>query len=181
MNTTAIHLVSGSIAVLLALPALAAESEKPSQVKVAAVQMLGYDKTDVPWPGFDPSEAVAQYIQRAAKDGAQLIVFPEYPASVIEYLTTLRPRLELHGCYFAHVEPWLDPEDIQDLWFFERPPDSDERLKQIFDAVPHRLMFAGHYRQYHGDGHRPDPTVAVVHLRKLTRGRNFRGGGAFFH
>lgn len=78
MNTTAIHLVSGAIAVLLALPALAAESQKPSQVKVAAVQMLGYDKTDVPWPGFDPSEAVAQYIQRAAKDGAQLIVFPEY-------------------------------------------------------------------------------------------------------
>ena len=58
----------------------AAEPERPApaQVKVAAVQMLGYDKTDVPRPGFDPSEAVVQYVERAAKDGAQLVVFPEY-------------------------------------------------------------------------------------------------------
>jgi len=72
----------------------------------------------------------------------------KYPAAVVEYMTTLRPRLELDGCYFAHVEPWLDPEDIADLWFFEGPPDSDGRLKQIFDAVPNRLMFAGHYHRW---------------------------------
>ncbi len=60
--------------------ALAAEPVKPMpvQVKVAAVQMLGYDKTDVPRPGFDPSDAVVPYIEKAAKDGAQLVVFPEY-------------------------------------------------------------------------------------------------------
>jgi len=52
--------------------------KKTGQVKVAAVQMLGYDKTDVPRPGFDPSETVVRYIERAAKDGAQLVVFPEY-------------------------------------------------------------------------------------------------------
>jgi len=72
----------------------------------------------------------------------------KYPASVTEYMTTLRPRLEIDGCYFAHVGPWLDPEDIHDLWFFEGPPDSDERLQQIFNAVPHRLMFAGHYHRW---------------------------------
>jgi hypothetical protein len=72
----------------------------------------------------------------------------KYPAAVVEYMTTLRPRLELAGCYFAHVEPWLDPEDIQDLWFFEGPPESDGRLKQVFDAVPNRLMFAGHYHRW---------------------------------
>ena len=72
----------------------------------------------------------------------------KYPAAVVEYMTTLRPRLELAGCYFAHVEPWLDPEDIHDLWFVEGPPDSDGRLKQIFDAVPNRLMFAGHYHRW---------------------------------
>lgn len=72
----------------------------------------------------------------------------KYPTAVVEYMTTLRPRLELQGCYFAHVEPWLDPEDIHDLWFFEGPPDSDGRLKQIFDAVPNRLMFAGHYHRW---------------------------------
>ena len=47
-------------------------------MKVAAVQILGYDKTDVPRPGFDPSEAVVRYVERAAKDGSRLVAFPEY-------------------------------------------------------------------------------------------------------
>jgi predicted amidohydrolase len=70
-----------SVSVPLLLPALIAlggEPQKPTQVKVAAVQILGYDKTDMPRPGFDPSEAVIRYIERAAKDGAQFVVFPEY-------------------------------------------------------------------------------------------------------
>ena len=68
------------VAALGQLPALGVEPEsvKPAEVKVAAVQMLGYDKTDLPRPGFDPSETVVQYIQKAATDGAQLVVFPEY-------------------------------------------------------------------------------------------------------
>ena len=72
----------------------------------------------------------------------------KYPASVTEYLSTFRPRLELDDCYFAHVEPWLDPEDILDLWFFEGPPDSEMRLNRIFNAVPNRLIFAGHYHDW---------------------------------
>jgi N-carbamoylputrescine amidase len=70
-----------SLSLALLLPALAARGEGPpgpSRVKVAAVQMLGYDKTDMPRPGFDPSEAVVPYIERAARDGAQLVAFPEY-------------------------------------------------------------------------------------------------------
>jgi predicted amidohydrolase len=54
------------------------EPARPTHVKVAAVQMLGYDKTDLPRPGHDPSEAVVTHIERAARDGAQLVVFPEY-------------------------------------------------------------------------------------------------------
>ncbi len=57
---------------LIALTATPANGEqmnkKPGQMKVAAVQMLGYDKTDVPRPGFDPSEAVFRYIEKAAKE-----------------------------------------------------------------------------------------------------------------
>src|SRR3954464_13835188 len=69
------------VSVLCLFPALIAcggEPARPTHVKVAAVQMLGYDKTDLPRPGFDPSEAVARYVERAAGDGAQLVVFPEY-------------------------------------------------------------------------------------------------------
>jgi hypothetical protein len=70
----------------LLLPALIAwggEPPTPTQVKVAAVQMLGYDKTDMPRPGYDPSEAVVPYIERAARDGAQLVVSPEYLPGLI--------------------------------------------------------------------------------------------------
>ena len=52
--------------------------DEPAVVKVAAVQILGYDKTDTPKPGYDPSEAIVRYINKAGKDGAQLVVFPEY-------------------------------------------------------------------------------------------------------
>ncbi len=47
-------------------------------VKVAAVQISGYDKGDLPRQGYDPAAAMAPYIDRAGKDGAQLVVFPEY-------------------------------------------------------------------------------------------------------
>ena len=54
------------------------DSQPPGQVKVAAVQVSGYDKGDVPRDGYDPTEAIVPYIHRAGKDGAQLVVFPEY-------------------------------------------------------------------------------------------------------
>jgi N-carbamoylputrescine amidase len=54
------------------------EGSQPNEIKVAAVQMLGYDKTDVPRPGFTPVDKVIEYVHRAARDGAQLVVFPEY-------------------------------------------------------------------------------------------------------
>ncbi|WP_165227519.1 carbon-nitrogen hydrolase family protein [Aquisphaera insulae] len=64
---------------LLPTPVVRAdEPARPAEVKVAAVQVLGYDKTDLPRAGFDPSEVVARFIARAAGDGAQLVVFPEY-------------------------------------------------------------------------------------------------------
>ncbi|MHB8969881.1 MAG: carbon-nitrogen hydrolase family protein [Pirellulaceae bacterium] len=82
MKTTTIcsFLLPVFVAVLGQLPALGVETEsvESAEVKVAAVQLLGYDKTDLPRPGFDPSTMVVPYIQKAAKDGAQLVVFPEY-------------------------------------------------------------------------------------------------------
>ena len=54
------------------------ESKAPARVKVAAVQISGYDKSDLPREGYDPTQAIVPYIHRAGKDGAQLVVFPEY-------------------------------------------------------------------------------------------------------
>ncbi len=67
-------------------PAVPALADKPAphrpvdrdRVKVAAVQISGYDKGDLPRDGVDPASMFVPYIERAARDGAQLVVFPEY-------------------------------------------------------------------------------------------------------
>jgi len=51
---------------------------RSTQIKVAAVQISGYDKGDLPRPNYDPVKLIAPYIDKAAQDGAQLVVFPEY-------------------------------------------------------------------------------------------------------
>jgi hypothetical protein len=71
-----------------------------------------------------------------------------YPAAVLEFMATLRPRLELGGCFFSHIEPWLNPEYMPDLWYGGGPPDSPDKLARIFNAVPHRMIFAGHYHTW---------------------------------
>jgi hypothetical protein len=46
------------------------------------------------------------------------------------------------------VEPWLDPENISDLWYFDGPPDTPEKAAKSFEAVPHRFMFVGHVHRW---------------------------------
>jgi len=55
-----------------------AEAQWPDQIKVAAVQTGGYDKWLNIEEGCDPVASVIRYIERAAKDQVQLVVFPEY-------------------------------------------------------------------------------------------------------
>jgi predicted phosphodiesterase len=71
-----------------------------------------------------------------------------YKPSILDFMGSLRPRLEIDGCHFTHVEPWLNPEDVADLWYFDGPPDSQEKLDRIFGAVPNRLVFVGHFHQW---------------------------------
>ncbi|GDY06662.1 hypothetical protein LBMAG52_01480 [Planctomycetia bacterium] len=75
-------------------------------------------------------------------------VIEKYPSSVLSYMASLRPRLEIGGCHFTHIEPWLDPEKLEDLWYFEGPLDKDGNLDRIFNAVPSRVLFAGHYHRW---------------------------------
>ncbi|MEM0924586.1 MAG: carbon-nitrogen hydrolase family protein [Planctomycetota bacterium] len=56
----------------------------PKSIRVAAVQINGYDKGELPRDGFDPSVALVPYIDRAARDNAQLVVFPEYVLGHVE-------------------------------------------------------------------------------------------------
>ena len=68
-----------------------------------------------------------------------------YGERVLDFMGRLRPRLEVEGCLFTHVEPWLDPEKIEDLWYLDGPPETPEQVARIFTAVPNRVMFVGHY------------------------------------
>jgi predicted MPP superfamily phosphohydrolase len=73
------------------------------------------------------------------------VMHRNYGPQVLEYLATFQPKLNLAGCYFSHVEPWLDPHRIEDLWYFEGLPETQDKLDRIFQAGSQRLMFAGHY------------------------------------
>jgi hypothetical protein len=72
----------------------------------------------------------------------------KYSGPVLDFMGTLRPRLEIGGYLFSHVEPWLDPTDITQLWWFEGPPDTPERAAQSFGAWPQRLLFVGHFHRW---------------------------------
>jgi len=51
---------------------------EPNPVSVAAVQITGYDKLGRGEEGVDPAGVMLPYIERAASEGVQLLVFPEY-------------------------------------------------------------------------------------------------------
>lgn len=72
----------------------------------------------------------------------------KYGETAVGFMTSLQGSLEIDGCHFSHVEPWLDPNVLGDLWYFDGPPDSDAKRARIFEAVPNRLMFGGHYHNW---------------------------------
>jgi predicted phosphodiesterase len=65
-----------------------------------------------------------------------------------DYFATLHPRLELGGCHFSHVEPFLDPQRAEDLWTFEGRPEDETRAARSFAAIPHRAAFLGHFHRW---------------------------------
>lgn len=77
---------------------------------------------------------------------------------VIDYMTSLKARMVIDDCYLAHIEPWLNSDLLEDLWFFEGIPETAERRQQIFSAQPQRVYFAGHYHRWLHV--RPDRTEA---------------------
>ena len=71
-----------------------------------------------------------------------------FGAEVIGYMTSLKARIVIDDCYFAHTEPWLNSDQLEDLWFFDGMPETAERRQQIFGAQPQRIFFAGHYHRW---------------------------------
>ena len=72
----------------------------------------------------------------------------DVPRRTLDYFATLQPRLELGGCHFSHIEPFLDPELADDLGTFEGRPEDEDRAARSFAAVPHRVAFVGHFHRW---------------------------------
>ena len=71
-----------------------------------------------------------------------------YGGRTLDFMGRLRPRLEIDRCLFTHVEPWLDPEKLEDLWYFDGLPETPAQAARSFAAVPNRVMFVGHYHRW---------------------------------
>jgi predicted phosphodiesterase len=69
-------------------------------------------------------------------------------STTCDYFATLQPRLELGGCHFSHIEPFLDPERADDLWATEGRPEDETRAARSFAAIPHRVAFIGHFHRW---------------------------------
>ncbi len=134
-----------------ALAALRAE-------RVGAIVSLG-DATDL-FGKWDRADEIAAALREAGVVGVWgnhdiglcRDVRPElrgrFSPATLDYMSTVRPRLELEDCHFSHVDPWLDPEVPENLWSFDGAPDDADRLAKSFAAVPHRRLFLGHFHRW---------------------------------
>lgn len=67
---------------------------------------------------------------------------------VVEFMRTLVPRMVIEDCLFQHVEPWLDPSKLEDLWYFDGVPQRPDQLARIFAVPTARIAFAGHFHRW---------------------------------
>jgi hypothetical protein len=77
-----------------------------------------------------------------------------YPAAVIAYMGTLRPRLVLDDVLIQHTEPRGNPEELMDLWLFDEWPPSPETLAEDFGAFNQHRAFVGHRHRW--SAHTPE-------------------------
>lgn len=95
-----------------------------------------------------------------------------FAPEVLAYMRTLDPILVRDDCLFSHVEPWLDPNDLTQLWYFEGSPDTVEKLARCFNAVPHRVLISGHVHRWllaTPDGVLPWDSRTPIALRRPVR------------
>lgn len=70
-----------------------------------------------------------------------------YADTVLSFLGTLTPRLELGGCLFSHTFPNEDASDPMS-YYVDRRPNEEGALDGCFSTLPHRLMMIGHFHRW---------------------------------
>src|SRR5262245_824837 len=134
------------------------EHTRQLQKAIAVLQQHGADRFVVLGDVFETGKRIGQTVRLLQQVEAVGVwgnpdiglcfdssdeVCRRYSAAVLNFMGRLQPHLEIDGCLFTHVEPWLDPHLVEDLWYFHGPPASPEKLARSFAAVPHRVLFIG--------------------------------------
>jgi hypothetical protein len=86
----------------------------------------------------------------------------------LAYFASLRPRIEFEDCLITHVEPWLNHEDIFDLWSFE-----PKEKSQAFTELPHRIMLHGHHHRWSITTPSGKAAWDCVHPFRFARGQRY--------
>ncbi len=116
---------------------------KHDLVKVAAVQISGYDKGDLPRKDFHPADAFVPYIERAGKDGAQLVVFPEYVLGHIQVpgpqTDTISAAAKAHSIYVivGCWEEFPDGRFANTALVFDRSGNIFGKYRKTHAAIDH--------------------------------------------
>jgi predicted phosphodiesterase len=71
-----------------------------------------------------------------------------YSPEIMQFMTSLKPRLELGDCLFTHVLPWLDATDVLQIWHYEDEPATIEQAGKCFDCSDKRFLFVGHFHRW---------------------------------
>lgn len=74
-------------------------------------------------------------------------VSARFAGPVLDYMRTLRPRLELAGCLFCHGLPCWDPADPA-IYYMGATPITGEGRAGSFAASACRVTFAGHFHRW---------------------------------
>jgi len=70
-----------------------------------------------------------------------------YKGLILDFMQTLRPRLELEGGLFTHGLPHWDATDPVIYYLGERP-ETPEGLTLSFGASNHKTLFCGHFHRW---------------------------------
>lgn len=68
--------------------------------------------------------------------------------AVVDFMQAHSPSLTLEDCYFAHIEPALDPRAFEDLWLEPDGAGSEPWVRRNLEASLARLTFMGHLHRW---------------------------------
>ena len=72
-----------------------------------------------------------------------------FAEEVLQWMSGMRPFLEIDDCFFSHRAADIDPNDLYALWSCEEEKlDLYQRALAGFRAVHHNRQFIGHYHRW---------------------------------